>query len=139
MTITDPIAHFWSYVQKTETCWLWTGGLDKYGYGQVRWEGKTERAHRIAYRLVNGPIGRKELHHRETCPKRCVNPDHVEPTTRTNHPDRLSTINRNKTHCPAGHKYNYTDKRGSRYCLTCITNRRKYGNPHGPVKTTVQD
>ena len=120
-------------------CWLWNGGLDKYGYGQLNWCGKIVRAHRLVYELVKGPIPpNHELHHKETCLKRCVNPDHNTPTLLKNHPDRLSTINRNKTHCPNGHEYNYF-YRGHRYCLTCRKNRRKFGNPRGPATPVMQE
>jgi hypothetical protein len=76
---------FWSRVNKTESCWLWTGAVFKgIGYGQLTIrEGKkvTPRgAHRISWELNVGPIpdGLFVLHN---CPggdnKLCVNPDHL--------------------------------------------------------------
>lgn len=45
------VERFWSYVRKTDSCWLWTGGL-VHGYGHFQ----QTRAHRFAYELANGPI-----------------------------------------------------------------------------------
>jgi len=51
------------------------------GYGQFRFNGKTELAHRVSYELANGPIvvGLNVLHKCDT--PACVNPDHLEAGT----------------------------------------------------------
>lgn len=73
---------FWSKVQKTDSCWLWTAAVDVNGYGRV---GTTRRrtalAHRVAYELVKGPVpdGLTLDHLCRT--HRCVNPDHLESVT----------------------------------------------------------
>src|SRR3954451_12130692 len=64
-------------------CWPWQGTPNHEGYG--RWGQRL--AHRVVWQLVHGPIpvGRI-LHH--TCENRiCVNPGHLELTTRSKHPD----------------------------------------------------
>src|SRR6187399_713640 len=47
---------FWSKVNKTAECWLWTGALDHYGYGAFHFDGNARRAHRLAYAWLVGPI-----------------------------------------------------------------------------------
>ncbi len=62
---------FWSRVEKTDTCWLWTGALQRDGYGHFH-RVKTISAHRYAYEQLVGPIpdGMDLLH---TCDVRnCV-------------------------------------------------------------------
>jgi hypothetical protein len=75
---------FWSKVDKTDTCWLWTGGCDGNGYGQFKIAtgqsgGRKVLAHRLAYELTKGPIVNVINHLCET--KACVNPDHLEDVT----------------------------------------------------------
>ena len=68
---------FWDQVEKTETCWLWTGHKNNKGYGQINIDSKTVGAHRYSYQLHKGeiPKGKHILH---TCfTPACVNPDHL--------------------------------------------------------------
>lgn len=71
---------FWSRVDKTDTCWLWTGTTTD-GYGIVRRRKIKPKgwlyAHRYSWMLTHGPIppGALVLH---TCDVRnCVRPDHL--------------------------------------------------------------
>lgn len=68
---------FWGKVNKTETCWLWTGSKGSDGYG-ITTVGHTKlRASRVSWELANGPIpeGLSVLHHCDT--PLCVRPDHL--------------------------------------------------------------
>ena len=68
---------FWPRVNKTDSCWIWTGATTRNGYGRMSVNGRQERAHRISWTLANGPIpdGRWVLH--ECDNGLCVNPDHL--------------------------------------------------------------
>jgi hypothetical protein len=95
------VDRFWRRVQKTATCWIWTGGTNK-GYGKTH----GRYAHRRAYELLVGPIPPGlELDHLCAVPL-CVNPDHLEPVTRTENIDRRTArLGGSPTSCSRGHEY----------------------------------
>lgn len=65
---------FWSLVDKSGDCWLWTAGRSTEGYGIYR---SRLKAHRVSYELVNGeiPTGMCVCHRCDT--PSCVNPEHL--------------------------------------------------------------
>ena len=69
---------FFSHVDITNGCWLWTGALDRKGYGRMG-DGtkRTVFAHRFAWRQTRGPIpaGLHVLHACDT--PACVRPAHL--------------------------------------------------------------
>jgi len=68
---------FITKVNKTATCWLWTGGLDSWNYGNYRLNGKCVKAHRYSYMINKGNIPEGMLI-RHTCDEpKCVNPSHL--------------------------------------------------------------
>lgn len=83
---------FWSKVNKTETCWLWTGALDKDGYGRFS-IGHTGRRkpHRVAYELEYGQL-QPGVHLDHAChAPSCVRPTHLRPVThKENQENRVS-------------------------------------------------
>lgn len=68
---------FWHRVNKTETCWLWTGSKTSAGYGDLNFMKQHVLAHRLAWTLENGEIekGLLVLHRCDT--PLCVRPDHL--------------------------------------------------------------
>lgn len=64
-------------INKTDTCWLWTGALNTQGRGLLRVNYKGIQAHRLSYERYKGPIpqGLSVCH---TCDvPHCVNPEHL--------------------------------------------------------------
>ena len=73
VTIRD---RFFAKVEKTESCWVWTGSRLR-GYGQFWLNGKLHIAHRVSWVLHVGPIA-FGLHALHKCDNpSCVNPDHL--------------------------------------------------------------
>ncbi len=73
-------ANLWPLIDKTSSCWLFTGGLNKTGYGVFTFQGRQWIVHRLVWTLIKGPIpdGLNVLH---DCPggdnPQCCNPDHM--------------------------------------------------------------
>ena len=132
------IERFWLRVQKTDTCWIWTGAKTGSGYGVITGEynSATKKcpavlAHRYSYLIHNGELP-EELDH--VCFNTdCVNPHHLEAVTHAENmrrSDMKRGIRSAKTHCPKGHPYSgknlfYRASRNRRECRTCINARAK--------------
>lgn len=130
---------FWTKVAKTESCWPWSAGIHRSGYGIFSVDRKAVYAHRYSYQLHNGAIpedlvidhlchgwdatcvaGSRCLH------RRCVRPDHLEAVLFAENVHRGRTLaaeNAAKTHCPKGHPYSkantFITPEGWRVCRTC--------------------
>lgn len=76
------VERFWSKVNKTDFCWLWTGGITKStGYGKFYADGKTWGAHRFAW-MLTWPYPLLPTHFVcHNCPggdnRTCVRPSHL--------------------------------------------------------------
>lgn len=68
---------FWSNVEKTDYCWLWTGANNR-GYGFFTARCVRMLAHRFSWELHNGPIPDGLLVRHKVCDNPpCVNPAHL--------------------------------------------------------------
>ncbi len=68
---------FWSYVNKTDGCWLWIGNRCPKGYGILAVKRRPKRAHRVSWEMHFGAIPEGLLIcHRCDTPG-CIRPDHL--------------------------------------------------------------
>jgi len=121
-----------TWERQPDGCWHWQGGINHSGYGYI-YVGRTQvMAHRWVYEREVGPVPAglvldHTCHDAATCAggkrclhRRCVNPDHLNPTTRSENTRRGG--NTVKTHCKQGHEFTpaNTYRYGSaRYCREC--------------------
>jgi hypothetical protein len=119
---------FWSKVNKTETCWLWTAGKNTDGYGvfHLSEPKRLVRAHRWAYIAILGPIHNGLTLDHLCRVRHCVNPSHLEPVTdRENLLRGISplVVNARRTHCIHGHEFTPENTSltpdGRRNCKAC--------------------
>jgi hypothetical protein len=125
---TEAIARFHTKYEKKreDECWLWGGHMSPDGYGQIKFDRRTQRAHRVALSLQEGLRPGMFVCH--TCDIRlCVNPAHLfQGTAKDNVRDMLRKQRHFKgpTQCKRGHEFDaentfwYRD--GRRDCRTCM-------------------
>ncbi|API54848.1 hypothetical protein BMW22_15850 [Rhizobium leguminosarum] len=115
---------------------MWSGATGQDGYARFRFGGrgsKTGVAHRFAYEFLAEEVSDGlQLDH--LCRVRnCANPNHLEPVTpreNTLRGNTLAAANAAKTHCPAGHPYDFKNTyvdatRGIRMCRACAAERTR--------------
>lgn len=94
-------AHITKRIDRTSSphgCWLWTGRLDRDGFGRCDMpDAPGCLVHRVVYEDARGPIPRGQvlmhscdaLHGPGAAYRRCCNPEHLTPGTRAeNNGDR---------------------------------------------------
>lgn len=123
-------------------CMLFTGTLDRDGYGRLQVNGRRWVAHRAAYELAHGPIPDGLTLDHLCRVRNCVNPAHLEPVTLRENVLRgegQSARNAVATHCHQGHPFDeantYRRPGGGRTCRACkrITDRRDYQRRVGAI------
>lgn len=110
---------FWDRVDFSGDCWEWLSSKNHNGYGRLYFNGKSRKAHQIAYELLIGEIP-KGLEIDHLCGNRgCVNVSHFDITT---HAENTRRARRN-THCGYGHEFTegntYIRPDGARACKAC--------------------
>lgn len=71
------IDRFWSYIDKSGECWIWTGPKVGIGYGKICINYKHLRAHRVSWELTHGPIPADLCVLHKCDNPACVRPDHL--------------------------------------------------------------
>ncbi len=137
-----PEQRFWAKVEKTETCWIWTGAVyQNTGYGAAWMGNGVIGAHRVAYELTHGsPIPKKHKGQAASIDhlcrnKRCVNPDHLELVTQQEN-IRRGAHGDLKEACVHGHAYPENQRHsrtGTRFCIAC---RRESDRLRAPARRT---
>lgn len=126
------IERFWSRVEVHHPagCWEWNGSFSPGGYGRISYQDQDKNhhypAHRVAYRLLIGPIPNDLVLDHLCRNPRCVNPDHIDVVTFDENIRRgygLSGKHTQRPRCIHGHDFTpentYYYGNGYRQCKTC--------------------
>jgi hypothetical protein len=131
---------FWTHVDKTGVCWVWTAVCSKRGYGQIR-VSKPKRTHllthRVSYELHFGPIpdGLWVLHNCDN--PSCVRPDHLFLGTAKDNTQDMLRKGRHQ-HGDTHYSRRQPEKvvRGERHGWTKHPEKAAKGEQHGCAKLT---
>lgn len=75
------VERFWAKVDRTGTCWEWTGTKRPQGYGAFAIKGRLHYAHRVAWEFTRGRIPEGKVIDHICFNRACVNPEHLRVTT----------------------------------------------------------
>lgn len=100
-------------------CLLWTGAPESSGYGRVNVDGRSEFAHRYAYRRVFGEIPKGLLIDHICHTPACVNVDHLRTVT---HQENM--MNRSGPTVSNVTGVRGVDKRGEKYRAVVTRNQK---------------
>jgi len=141
----ETLRRFWNQVEVGHPlgCWLWTGTVDRDGYGEFYAEGRSMSSHRLSFARMCGPIP-DGYHVDHLCRVRnCVNPDHLEAVTPEENVQRMPVLfgrqpvkwvdgemtPRPRDECHIGHamtpENTYTRPTGRVECRACRNERRR--------------
>ncbi len=137
--MTDPLAQaaevdrerFWSHVDKSGDCWIWTASLRGGGYGSFWIGGRSVLAHRQAYLWEHGSVPAGAVLDHLCRNRRCVRPSHIEAVSNAENVRRGATAFAFTGKCLAGlHEAVgdniYVQNRGTaRACRACKNERAR--------------
>ena len=113
------------YPDRPGECWPWPGAKNREGYGQIRFNGRMQIAHRVAYELHIGPVPDGLVLDHICYERACFNPAHLEPVTNAQNLQNRSGLDANNT---SGYRNVYWDKRKSRWRVAMkLDGVRHYG------------
>ncbi len=77
-----PRERFYAKTERATTgCLLWTASTQGIGYGSFVYDGRTQRAHRVAYQIEVGPIPKGMILLHSCDQPSCVEVSHLRPGT----------------------------------------------------------
>jgi hypothetical protein len=95
---------FWTKVDRSGDCWLWTAAIDSKGYGRIcqREHGmqKGLSAHRVSYVLAHGSIPADKFIDHICRNRACVNPAHLRLATHKQNMENRDGAQRNNRTSP---------------------------------------
>jgi len=131
------IRRFLARIDKTDSCWNWTGAHSgKNEYGQMQIDGKQVLVHRVAYSMWVGRIPDGLVLDHLCRNRKCVRPEHLEAVTLKENIARgvgITAQNGRKTHCKRGHEFDKENTKVTnegRYCITCKRLASRTGDNH---------
>jgi len=115
INITEKIKErFFSFIEKTDTCWKWKGAINPSGHGVIKIEGRNRTAHRVSFAIHNENIPENLFILHKCHNASCVNPDHLYAGTHENNmQDEVERKNTRHYKCANPTKYV-----GVRWCST---------------------
>jgi hypothetical protein len=124
-------------------CWLWLANRGSDGYGKFHVSTKYQKAHRVSYEALVGPIPKPLVIDHLCLEKSCCNPAHLEPVSVQENTRRARAL---ITHCPNGHEFTPDNLRlhGSyRSCRECnrlraVESRARLRAGFDPAKLNVE-
>lgn len=114
-------------------CLIWTRSKNEKGYGIVYYEGRTQRAHRVAWQLEHGPIAPGVLiDHAECYEHACVDVTHLRKASRAQ-----NQANRAGNTSATGYRNVY--RHASGYIVVVEKSKIRYGRWHKRLKDAVAE
>ena len=113
---------YWS-VPLPSGCVAWAGSINAQGYGDIYFDGKGHRAHRVAWELANGPLGPGDVVDHICGVRECVAIDHLRVVTKAANTQYRVSINRNNK---TGYRGVTFDARYGTYGAEVMANGTRY-------------